>query len=84
MSVRLGEDADFLVIDTPGRDDRFARIAVTNADTLVTPMNDSFVASLSESVCDPIFVVRLVRAVTGLRLGQFSEPREEPGATAAV
>lgn len=40
---RLGQEADFLVIDTPGRDDRFARIAVTNADTLVTPMNDSFV-----------------------------------------
>ncbi len=40
---RLGQNADFLVIDTPGRDDRFARIAVTNADTLVTPMNDSFV-----------------------------------------
>jgi len=40
---KLGENADFLVIDTPGRDDKFARIAVTNADTLVTPMNDSFV-----------------------------------------
>ena len=40
---RLSDGADFLVIDTPGRDDRFARIAVTNADTLVTPMNDSFV-----------------------------------------
>ncbi|WP_294296406.1 division plane positioning ATPase MipZ [uncultured Sphingomonas sp.] len=40
---RLGADADFLVIDTPGRDDKFARIAATNADTLVTPMNDSFV-----------------------------------------
>jgi chromosome partitioning protein len=40
---RLGENADFLVIDTPGRDDLFARISVTNADTLVTPMNDSFV-----------------------------------------
>lgn len=39
----LSDGADFLVIDTPGRDDRFARIAVTNADTLVTPMNDSFV-----------------------------------------
>ena len=39
----LSTDADFLVIDTPGRDDRFARIALTNADTLVTPMNDSFV-----------------------------------------
>ena len=34
---------DFLIIDTPGRDDKFGRIAITNADTLVTPMNDSFV-----------------------------------------
>lgn len=39
----LSADSDFLVIDTPGRDDPFARVAVTNADTLVTPMNDSFV-----------------------------------------
>jgi len=40
---RLGQDTDFLIIDTPGRDDKFGRIAITNADTLVTPMNDSFV-----------------------------------------
>ena len=39
----LAEDSDFLVIDTPGRDDRFARIAAQRAETLVTPMNDSFV-----------------------------------------
>jgi chromosome partitioning protein len=39
----LAEGTDFLVIDTPGRDDRFARIAAQRADTLVTPMNDSFV-----------------------------------------
>jgi chromosome partitioning protein len=35
--------ADFVVIDTPGRDDPLARHAATTADTLVTPMNDSFV-----------------------------------------
>ncbi|MES2754977.1 MAG: division plane positioning ATPase MipZ [Pseudomonadota bacterium] len=40
---RLGGDADYLVIDTPGRDDPIARDAATRADTLVTPMNDSFV-----------------------------------------
>jgi chromosome partitioning protein len=34
---------DFLIFDTPGRDDQFARHAATQADTLVTPMNDSFV-----------------------------------------
>ncbi len=40
---QLSDGADFLVIDTPGRDDKFARLAATRADTLVTPMNDSFV-----------------------------------------
>ncbi|MEZ5707831.1 MAG: division plane positioning ATPase MipZ [Blastomonas sp.] len=43
MISRLSEDADFLIFDTPGRDDPFARLAATRADTLVTPMNDSFV-----------------------------------------
>jgi chromosome partitioning protein len=36
-------DVDVLVIDTPGRDDPVAREAILKADTLVTPMNDSFV-----------------------------------------
>jgi chromosome partitioning protein len=43
MISRLEATSDFLVIDNPGRDDPFARTAVENADTLVTPMNDSFV-----------------------------------------
>ena len=42
-AVRIGEGADFLLFDTPGRDDRFARHVAASADTLVTPMNDSFV-----------------------------------------
>jgi chromosome partitioning protein len=40
---RLSEAADVIVIDTPGRDDALARSAILRADTLVTPMNDSFV-----------------------------------------
>ena len=40
---RLAEQAEILVIDTPGRDDEVARAAIMKADTLVTPMNDSFV-----------------------------------------
>src|SRR5207245_5766155 len=40
---RLGEHAEVIVIDTPGRDDPVARAAILKADTLVTPMNDSFV-----------------------------------------
>jgi chromosome partitioning protein len=41
--ARLAEQADVLVIDTPGRDDPHARAAMVIADTLVTPINDSFV-----------------------------------------
>ncbi|MBO9517994.1 MAG: AAA family ATPase [Porphyrobacter sp.] len=43
QAAELAQDADFIVFDTPGRDDPFARHAATQADTLVTPMNDSFV-----------------------------------------
>lgn len=39
----LGAGADYVIFDTPGRDDPLARHAATEADTLVTPMNDSFV-----------------------------------------
>lgn len=43
LVAQLSADADFIVFDTPGRDDPLARHAATEADTLVTPMNDSFV-----------------------------------------
>ncbi|MBA2934015.1 AAA family ATPase [Sphingomonas sp. CGMCC 1.13654] len=39
----LSEDAEFVIVDTPGRDDAYAMKAVTRADTLVTPINDSFI-----------------------------------------
>jgi len=39
----LAEGADFLLFDTPGRDDPLARHVAKEADTLVTPLNDSFV-----------------------------------------
>ncbi len=34
---------DFIVVDSPGRDSALARAAMAAADTLVTPINDSFV-----------------------------------------
>jgi chromosome partitioning protein len=43
LAEKLGREADFLIFDTPGRDDPLARHAATEADTLVTPLNDSFV-----------------------------------------
>lgn len=39
----ISDGYDFLIVDTPGRDDPFALHAATRADTLVTPINDSFV-----------------------------------------
>lgn len=43
MVNRLAVDHDFLIFDTPGRDDKFARFVATRSHTLVTPINDSFV-----------------------------------------
>ncbi len=34
---------DVVLVDTPGRDDPLARRAASRADTLVTPLNDSFI-----------------------------------------
>ena len=35
--------ADFVIIDTPGSDTHLSRLAHTRADTLLTPLNDSFI-----------------------------------------
>lgn len=43
LASALDTDADFVVVDTPGRDSPLARAALSRADTLVTPINDSFV-----------------------------------------
>jgi chromosome partitioning protein len=40
---RLSETCDFIVIDSPGGDSHLARTAHAWADTLITPLNDSFV-----------------------------------------
>ena len=41
--ARLEPEADFIVIDCPGSHTRLAQVAHSLADTLVTPLNDSFV-----------------------------------------
>lgn len=40
---RLSETCDYIVIDSPGGDSHVSRLAHSCADTLVTPLNDSFV-----------------------------------------
>ena len=39
----LAQNSDYIVIDTPGHDSFLLRLAHSIADTLVTPLNDSFV-----------------------------------------
>lgn len=41
--LRAGERCDFLLIDAPGSDTHLGRLAHGLADTLITPLNDSFV-----------------------------------------
>lgn len=43
IAAELGQGQDFVLFDTPGKDDPLARHVATGADTLVTPLNDSFV-----------------------------------------
>jgi chromosome partitioning protein len=40
---RLSETCDFVVIDSPGGDTHLSRLAHATADTLITPLNDSFI-----------------------------------------
>ena len=40
--VKASNYADFIVIDTPGSNSNISRIAHSYADTIVTPINDSF------------------------------------------
>ena len=41
--ARLKKACDFIIIDGPGGDTYLSRLAHVNADTLITPLNDSFV-----------------------------------------
>ena len=40
---RVEHEVDFIVVDTPGTDSYLMRLAHSMADTLITPMNDSFI-----------------------------------------
>jgi chromosome partitioning protein len=41
--LRLSATCDFIVIDSPGSDSHLTRVAHACADTLITPLNDSFI-----------------------------------------
>src|ERR1700746_1370447 len=57
---------DFVVIDTPGNDSYLMRLAHSMADTLITPLNDSFLDFDVLGMIDPVS-----HAVNGV--GQYGE-----------
>jgi chromosome partitioning protein len=51
---RLSRSHDFIVIDVAGHDSEIARYAISMADTLITPINDSFVDLALLGHIDPV------------------------------
>ncbi len=49
----LKSQCDFIVVDAPGSNTHYARLAHASADTLVTPINDSFVDFALLAEVDP-------------------------------
>jgi chromosome partitioning protein len=79
--ARANEEADYILIDTPGGDTPLSRTAHSRADLIVTPMNDSFVDFDMLGHVDPVTLellkpslysetvweARKIRAATGKR-----------------
>ncbi len=51
---QASQEADFIIVDTPGSDTQISRTAHGLADVIVTPMNDSFVDFDMLGVVDPV------------------------------
>jgi chromosome partitioning protein len=52
--AKAAEEADFILIDTPGADTKLMRAAHARADLIVTPINDSFVDFDMLGQVDPV------------------------------
>ncbi len=52
--AEVAQQADFVLIDTPGADTAISRAAHAKADLIVTPMNDSFVDFDMLGIVDPV------------------------------
>lgn len=78
--ARIGSDCSFIVIDLAGHDSPIARRAIAMADTLVTPVNSSFVDLDLLGKFDPV-TMRLkepgnfARLITALREEQIRHGR---------
>ncbi|MBR2656960.1 MAG: AAA family ATPase [Loktanella sp.] len=96
--ARLEPDSDFILIDCPGSHTRLSQVAHSLADTLITPLNDSFVDfdllahvdSEGEEITSPsvysemVWNARQLRAQAGLKPIDWVVVRNRMGAQAMV
>lgn len=96
--AQLEPDCDFILIDCPGSHTRLSQVAHSLADTLVTPLNDSFVDfdllahidSDGEKILGPsvysemVWNARQLRAKAGLKPIDWVVMRNRMGAQAMV
>ena len=94
----LEADSDFIVIDCPGSHTRLSQVAHTLADTLVTPLNDSFVdfdllahidgetgkISGPSVYSEMVWAARQLRAQAGLKPIDWVVVRNRLGAQAMI
>ncbi len=94
----IGDDIEFLVIDCPGSHTRLSQVAHSLADTLVTPLNDSFIDFDLLARTDPmtgnvlapsvyaemVWQARQLRAEAGLRPIDWVVVRNRVGAQAMI
>ena len=94
----LEKESDFILIDCPGSHTRLSQVAHSLADTLITPLNDSFVDFDLLARIDPesnqilgpsvysemVWSARQLRASAGLRPSDWIVARNRLGAQAMV
>lgn len=83
LMLALGElkvSCDFIIIDTPGSDSYMSRMAHGHADTLITPMNDSFIDLDLLADIDPEALSIIGSSVySEMVAGQRKRKKEEEG-----
>jgi chromosome partitioning protein len=96
--AKMEKDADFILIDCPGSHTRLSQVAHSLADTLITPLNDSFidfdllahVDSEGEDITGPsvysemVWNARQLRSQAGLKPIDWVVVRNRMGAQAMV
>ncbi|MBE0412118.1 division plane positioning ATPase MipZ [Yoonia sp.] len=96
--AQMESDSDFILIDCPGAHTRLSQVAHSLADTLITPLNDSFidfdllahVDSDGEEITGPsvysemVWNARQLRAQAGLKPIDWVVVRNRVGAQAMV